>query len=33
MRTAIFDIETDGLYADVSNFWVGWIYWKENKQY
>ncbi len=32
-RTLVFDIETDGLYADVSNFWVGYTYCIETKDY
>ncbi len=32
-RTLVFDIETDGLYANVSNFWVGYTYCIETKEY
>ena len=33
MKTAIFDIETNGLYETVDKFWVGYIYWKETGRY
>ena len=33
MKTLIFDIETDGLLLDVSNFWVGYTYCIETKEY